>query len=55
MMRCFGFNVDLKVVGNVKALEVSFKRELRDVLYTISRSGFGVKLLNLKAAAVRGE
>ena len=42
MMRCFGFDVNLKAVGNVKALEVSFKKELRDVLHTISRSGFGV-------------
>ena len=38
----FGFDVNLKTVGNVKALQVSFKPELRDVLRTISSSGFSV-------------
>ena len=42
MVRCFGFDVNLKTVGNVKALQVSFKPELRDVLRTISSSGFSV-------------
>ena len=45
VMRCFGFDVNLKVVGNVKALEVSFKQELPDILHTISRSGFSVNYL----------
>ena len=46
-IRCFAFDINLKATGNVKALGVIFKQELRDAFQTISRSGLGAIYLGL--------
>ena len=39
ILRCFGFEVNLKTARDVKALHVSFKRTLGDAFRTLLRSG----------------
>ena len=41
MTRCFGFNVDSKMVNNVNSLFVAFKKELNIILDRFSKHGSG--------------